>query len=152
MRPALVLLAVLPLLSGCLADGDGGEAGRDAGSQLSDIAADAASRRDEELGGQSGVSVMPARYAFDVTVPEGGATLVRWELLVENGPAATGSRVEGPGCGTVVGSVNVAVQVGLSHTVRGSCDDLPAGTHSFEVVLMAPAPSFQATVVGAVVV
>jgi hypothetical protein len=49
-----------------------------------------------------------------------------------------------------MGNVNVVVQVGLSDSVRGSCDDLPAGTHAFEVVVMAPAPSFRATVVGAV--
>lgn len=145
---AVALLALPAFLSGCLTDDGGAEPGADAA-----LVADAAGRRDQQLGAQSGLSAMPARFAFDVTVPEGGATLVRWELLMENGPAgpAAGNRVEGPGCGTGgVGNVNVVVQVGLSNTVRGSCDDLPAGTHSFEVVLTAPAPSFQATVVGSV--
>lgn len=146
MQIALAGLAVLALLAGCLTEGGGADAEADGPAPGFK---EEAGRHDRELGAQHGFALTPSRFRFDVTVPEGGASLVRWTLVVENGPAA-GHHVEGPGCGGSAANVNVVVQVGLSHTVRGSCDDLPAGTHAFEVVITLPAPAFQAVVVGAV--
>ena len=101
-----------------------------------------------ELGSAKGSTLTPARYPFKVTVPDGGAKDVRWDLTIETTSDSLLQRVEGPGCG----STGIMVILVGTSTFGGHCDDLAPGEHEFAAVLDSAAVSFTAVVKGQVTV
>lgn len=136
----LALCAVLVLLAGCAAPGDGNDT----------VVADedqtgGAVTQTIELGRLDVNTPGPGPHTFTVDVPPGGSVNVRWTLTV-TGPNVTSS-VTGNGCGT---NGNIGIVVGATSTKSGSCDDLPTGPAEFTVNLTDPAAAFTAVISGTV--
>jgi hypothetical protein len=145
---AILAIALTATFAGCIDAGRAEDATTTPGSSGSLATegghGDASVTTTQDLGSASGSTLQPSRFDFTVTVPEGGATNVRWDLSIETTSDSLLQRVEGPGCG----STGLLVVLVGSATFGGHCDDLSPGEHQFTAVLDSPAVSFSAVVRG----